>query len=337
MTRVIEALVKKREAYDMYGQLGSNEFLVEYRGCRSTLKRVIRRVKSGHKMALQISCRSIGYMYTITMNSERSVLENRNSFSNKTNSAIATRQPPRILVVDVTPPYWSEVRINLCEALENFFALACSLGGPPRLPLFSLYVAHTQQECLLPFVQMKGNFSRLHSCVAELRSMPNEGCIREKSSSLKHAVEDSLLQFKQYMRHVTVGGSLNSCSVEITVLTSQPGKHVVKQLESGLSETDLVSLRRLQVLHISRCNPVELMDMVWNTESAISSEENNLDECSILGTDIDLQTVENDTISLDSFFKSWLHNHGTDKEHLHLLLPAVRLSSSSGRSNQCYE
>ncbi|XP_060689173.1 meiosis 1 arrest protein [Hemiscyllium ocellatum] len=266
------------------------------------------------------------------MNSERSISENRSSFTDKTNSAITARQPPRILVVDVTLPFWSEVCTNLCEALENFFALVCSLGGPPRLPLFSLYVAHNQQECLLPFVQIKGNFSRLHSCVAELRSMPKQGCIRENTGSLKHAVEDGLLQFKQYMRHVTVGGSLNSCSVEITVLTSQPGKHVVKQLESGLSETDLVSLRRLQVLHISRCNPVELMDMAWNTESALSSKENNLDECSILGTDIDLQTVENDAISLDSFFKSWLHNHGTDKEHLHLLFPAVRLPSSTGRT-----
>ncbi|XP_078055918.1 meiosis 1 arrest protein [Mustelus asterias] len=258
--------------------------------------------------------------------------ENRNSFSNKTNSTIATRQPPRILVVDVTPPFWSVICTNLCEALENFFALACSLGGPPRLPLFSLYVVHNQQECLLPFVQVKGNFARLHSCVAELKSMPKEGCIREKPGSLKHAVEDGLLQFKQYMRHVTVGGSLNSCSVEITVLTSQPGKQVVKQLESGLSETDLVSVRRLQVLHISRCNPVDLMDMTWNTQSDLPSEENNFDECSILGTDIDLQTVENDTISLDSFFKSWLHNHGTDKEHLHLLLPAVHLPSSTGRT-----
>ncbi|XP_067833762.1 meiosis 1 arrest protein [Heptranchias perlo] len=258
--------------------------------------------------------------------------ENRNSFCNKANTAIATRQPPRILVVDVTPPFWSDICTNLCEALENFFALACSLGGTSRLPLFSLYVVHNQQECLLPFVQVKGNFPRLHSCVAELRSMPKEGCTHDKPGSLKHAVEDGLLQFKQYMRHVTVGGSLNSCSVEITVLTSQPGKHVVKQLESGLSETDLVSVRRLQVLHISRCNPMELMDMAWNTPSALSSEENNSDECSILGTDIDLQTVENDTISLDSFFKSWLHNHGTDKEHLHLLLPAARLPSSAGRT-----
>uniref|UniRef100_A0A4W3IED1 Meiosis 1 associated protein n=1 Tax=Callorhinchus milii TaxID=7868 RepID=A0A4W3IED1_CALMI len=245
-------------------------------------------------------------------------------------ASTGTRQPPRILVVDVTPPFWSDICTCICEALENFFALACSLGGPPRLPLLSLYVVHNQQECLLPFVQVKGNFPRLHSCVTELRSMPKEGCLRQKPDSLKHAVEDGLLQFKQYMRHLTVGGSLNNCSVEITVLTSQPGKRVVKELESGLNETDMVSLRRLQVLQISKCNPMELMDMESST--ALSSEDNNPEECSILGTDIDLQKIENDTISLESFFKGWLHNHGTDREHLHLLLPAGRLSNSTQKT-----
>ncbi|XP_051889180.1 meiosis 1 arrest protein [Pristis pectinata] len=261
----------------------------------------------------------------IPMNSERLISENRNSFNNKANSATMTRQPSRVLVVDVTPPFWSDICSNLCEVLENFFALACSLGGLCRLPLFSLYVVHNQQECLLPFLQVKGNFPKLQSCISELRSMPKEGCLREKPGSLKHAVEDGLLQFKQYMRHVTIGGSLNSCSVEITVLTTQPGKQVVKQLESGLSETDLVSVRRLQVLQVSSSNAMELMDMPCSTQSILSGEVNNSDECSILGTDIDLQIIGNDTVSLDSFFKSWLHNHETDKEHLHLLLADMRL------------
>ncbi|XP_069779568.1 meiosis 1 arrest protein isoform X2 [Narcine bancroftii] len=252
----------------------------------------------------------------------RLISENRNNLNDKANSAFVTRQPSRILVVDVTPPFWSDICSNLCEALENFFALICSLEGLCHLPLFSLYVVHNQQECLLPFVQVKGNFPRFHTCISELRSMPKEGCLHEKQGSLKHAVEDGLLQFKQYMRHVTIRGSLKSCSVEITVFTSHPGKQVVKQLESGLGEIDLVTVRRLQVLHISRSNTMELMDMPSNTQSVLFGEENNSDDCSILGTDIDLQTVGNDAVSLDSFFKSWLHNHETDKEHLHLLFPS---------------
>lgn len=63
-----------------------------------------------------------------------------------------SRQPPRILVVDIHPPHWDHTCHKLCEALENVFCLACSLTGPPRIPSFSLYVVQNQQECLLPFV-----------------------------------------------------------------------------------------------------------------------------------------------------------------------------------------
>ena len=31
--------------------------------------------------------------------------------------------------------------------------------------------------------------------------------------------------------------------------------------------------------------------------------------------------VDNDTLSLQSVFRSWLHDCGTDQEHLHLILP----------------
>lgn len=39
---------------------------------------------------------------------------------------------------------------------------------------------------------------------------------------------------------------------QITVLTSQPGKDVVKQLEEGLKDTDLGRVRRLQVVEITK-------------------------------------------------------------------------------------
>lgn len=63
-----------------------------------------------------------------------------------------SNQPPRVLIVDTSPPWWSETRSVLCEALENFFTLASSLEGPSRVPLLSLYAVNLQQECLLPFV-----------------------------------------------------------------------------------------------------------------------------------------------------------------------------------------
>lgn len=96
------------------------------------------------------ACSPVTVFQPLTMNSG-----NKASYNNKTYASVFARQPPRILIVDVTPPLWLDTCTNLCEALENFFSLACSLAGPCRVPLLSLYVVHNQQECLLPFVVSK--------------------------------------------------------------------------------------------------------------------------------------------------------------------------------------
>ncbi|XP_010184296.1 PREDICTED: meiosis 1 arrest protein-like, partial [Mesitornis unicolor] len=49
----------------------------------------------------------------------------------------------------------------------------------------------------------------------------------------------------------------------------------------------------------------------------------------ILGTDIDVQTVEDNVLSLEMVFKSWLHDHSTEREHLHLLLPSGGLGPAA--------
>lgn len=61
-------------------------------------------------------------------------------------------RPPRILIVHITLPSWADICSNLCEALQNFFSLACNLMGPSRMSLFSLYLVQNQHECILPFV-----------------------------------------------------------------------------------------------------------------------------------------------------------------------------------------
>uniref|UniRef100_A0A3B4GUP3 Meiosis 1 associated protein n=1 Tax=Pundamilia nyererei TaxID=303518 RepID=A0A3B4GUP3_9CICH len=150
------------------------------------------------------------------------------------------------LQLPALPPRWSETRTVLCDALDNFLSLASSLDGPCRIPLLSLYAVSRQRECLLPLVQVRGNFARLHSCVEELRSIPSEGCIRGAAAGadlLRQAVLDSLQQFKQYIRHTSAGS-------QVTLVTSQPGRSIVHQLEMGLKDADLVSLKRLLVVQI---------------------------------------------------------------------------------------
>uniref|UniRef100_A0A3P9MWU5 Meiosis 1 associated protein n=1 Tax=Poecilia reticulata TaxID=8081 RepID=A0A3P9MWU5_POERE len=226
------------------------------------------------------------------------------------------RQAARVLIVEALPPGWSDTCSVLCDALDNFLSLACSLDGPCRIPLLSLYAISRQPECLLPFVQVRGNLARLHSCVEELRSVPGESCIKSAAKGgdlLRQAVLDSMQQFKQYIRHTSTGNQASS-NASVTVVTSQPGRSLIHHLESGLKEADLVPLRRLLVVQIVGTND-------WSLDSH-SPEATMTEDSLMLGTEVDLQQVENSVFAMETVFKAWLQEQGGDREHLHLLLPS---------------
>ncbi|NXU49600.1 M1AP protein, partial [Turnix velox] len=248
------------------------------------------------------------------MNSRKLLSETRRTFPA---TKLHCQQPLRVLIVDVTSPSWTNTCSVVSEALENTLCLASGLAGPCRIPLLSLYVVQNQQECLLPFTQVRENFARIQACISELRSLPREGCFPQGGNGVVQAVQDGLQQFKQYSRHTAAGGSANS-SVEITILTSQSSREMVNQLEKKLKDIDLVSLRRIQVIEVLKRDFLEPEDV----EQCMSVEEPSSSDIAILGMDIDVQTVEDNVISLEMLFKTWLHDYSTEREHLHLLLPS---------------
>ncbi|XP_046873419.1 meiosis 1 arrest protein [Hypomesus transpacificus] len=226
-----------------------------------------------------------------------------------------SRQPPRVLVVEVAPPWWSETGGTLCDALDNVLTLASSVDGPCRLPLLCTYALTCQLECLLPFVQVRGNLARLRSCVEELRSLPGEGSVsRPRDELLVRAVLDSMQQYKQYTRHAGNHSSYHS-SVEVTVVTSRPGRGVMRQLEAGLQGADLVSLRRILLVELRAVG----RDAAESTNETPSPEET--EDRLVLSTEIDLQPVDNSVVALETVLKAWLQEQGSEREHLHLLLP----------------
>ncbi|XP_071609103.1 meiosis 1 arrest protein isoform X2 [Heliangelus exortis] len=205
------------------------------------------------------------------MNSRRLLSETRRTFLA---TKVQRQQPSQILIVDVTSPSWTDTCSVLSEALENILCLACSLTGPCRVPLLSLYVVQNQQECLLPFTQVRENFGRIQACISELRSLPREGCFPKAGNGVIQAVQDGLQQFKQYCRHIAAGGSTNT-SVEITILTCQSSKEIVKQLEKKLKDVDLVNLRRIQVTEVLKRDFLEPEDV----EQCMPAEEPTNNVC----------------------------------------------------------
>lgn len=54
-------------------------------------------------------------------------------------------------------------------------------------------------------------------------------------------------------------------------------------------------------------------------------------ECLMLGTEVDLQQVENCVFAMEMVLKAWLQEQGGDREHLHLLLPSPTDSPIPGQ------
>lgn len=51
----------------------------------------------------------------------------------------------------------------------------------------------------------------------------------------------------------------------------------------------------------------------------------------MLGTEVDLQQVENSVFAMETILKMWLQEQGGDKEHLHLLLPGTTDNPAPGQ------
>ncbi len=51
-----------------------------------------------------------------------------------------------MVLVDLSPPFDTDVCHNLHQALQHFMALSCSLAGPCRMPFFGLFALGNYPE-----------------------------------------------------------------------------------------------------------------------------------------------------------------------------------------------
>uniref|UniRef100_A0AAJ7XDW3 Meiosis 1 arrest protein n=1 Tax=Petromyzon marinus TaxID=7757 RepID=A0AAJ7XDW3_PETMA len=131
-----------------------------------------------------------------------------------------SRQPCRCIIVDCTPPFGTDSCELLCHSLDGLFSVACHLGGPCRIPLFSLYIVHGTFECLLPFVvsdlviQVKGGHARMQECLRELRSLARVAPVDHRVDGLQGALQDALANFRHQLLQLRQSGGLKRCMLE---------------------------------------------------------------------------------------------------------------------------
>ncbi|XP_022106402.1 meiosis 1 arrest protein-like [Acanthaster planci] len=246
--------------------------------------------------------------------------------------AVFARQPARILLVDFSLPFNAGICHLVHKSLEELFAVVCSMPGIPRIPYFGLFALGTHAENLFPLQHIKGNFQRLYNALQELKSFTSDSFMTMESSvNLGQAMREATVQFRrqaQTLRQMTGF----SAQLEVTLLTCHQGPSISKQINEILPEMDLTSLRRIQVVTVLAgpsglifmdpstmsididSSPTIKIEMTGSPTSSQSSDP------LALGA-VETVTLEQDEISFQEFFRSWLHDCGTDREHLHLQLP----------------
>ncbi|CAG2209606.1 unnamed protein product [Mytilus edulis] len=238
------------------------------------------------------------------------------------------KQPARMLLVDTSYPLltFRELVNDLCQTLENVFSVATNIGGPSRMPFFSLMSLGSYPELHLPLSHVKNNYSRIQTSITDLydgiqdkgqSQIEGRGCIVQ-------GIQEACAHFHRQMKTMVpqTGGLCNQ--LEIILMTCQQGQKVQKQIDEAIMLMNLENVKRIQVVvfNVGIDHPMcEESDIVGSQNSLLSNISNN---SSLSGGLVEVVNLDPDALSLQNFFNTWLLDSSTDSEHLHIILPALQ-------------
>ncbi|XP_014670118.1 PREDICTED: meiosis 1 arrest protein-like [Priapulus caudatus] len=242
-----------------------------------------------------------------------------------------------IVLVDFGIDLDADTCYNIQQALEHLFSIVCTLPGPCRVPFFGLLATtDSYPEVVFPLQHIKGasSFTRLHAALVELCNMQHGEWLRLGAAGdasrgtdvLLQSLHEAISQFKRQSQNLLqTAGSWSQ--LEITVFTSKQGLSLVKPLEKFIKDLNLDNLKKMQVVSLlsDRDDTRLLSTEAAGIESCSQTSEvsdSSGDSGATAGT-LELLQVESDLLSLENFFKMWLMDSGTDREHLHITLPEV--------------
>ncbi|XP_074649184.1 meiosis 1 arrest protein-like [Tubulanus polymorphus] len=243
-----------------------------------------------------------------------------------THRVVFARQPARIFMVDLNHPFDMDMCHCLNQALDCFMNLVSRLVGPSRVPFFGLCALTDKCQVLFPLQCTKGNVNSLRMALGELQAICNSyhgGRLTGNKDFktdiyLRDALQTATAQYKQQSQSL-IQSSGYWCQLEVFLVTCQDGMKIARQIENAIHTENLDDLKKVQIILLS--NPEHFG---FNLQlSGLSNSQSS--DCSITTSSVDsivdVTRVNADPLSFDQFFKSWMRDGGTEKEHLHIIMP----------------
>ena len=230
-----------------------------------------------------------------------------------------SRQPAHCIIIDLTSRFNSESIREVAAGISNFFSIVCNLrSGSRRVPHFGMLVMTPYTEVLLPFVKItKSSYSRIEIALFDINKLLSDGTIRSQSvldsKSLEHCIRDTISQFQKIKQNID-----SATKLELTIIMCRSRSSMKLAIAEALFKVSLTD--------ISHVNGISLgINRDENLERADSSPCMNAkmedpaigDELDLNGI-LDISRIDCDSLSMETFMKTWLRDQSIDREHLHI-------------------
>ncbi|KAL5007839.1 hypothetical protein ScPMuIL_016645 [Solemya velum] len=234
------------------------------------------------------------------------------------------RQPARTIILDTSSPFIPQIGEDICDVLENLFALACNINGPSRIPFFSIIALNGYPELFLPLSFVKNNFERIQKSISDLRGICNGNLQNNKDrrGDIVLGIMEACSQYRRQLHTMLQSGGM-CYQLEVIVITCQKSQVVQKQIEESSVTLDLENLKKIQVISLTSLD----FDVDGVTCGSQVSPDSIGSNSSATNGLVETINLEADALILQNFFNIWLLDSGTDTEHMHIILPPSTLGS----------
>ncbi|KAG1671846.1 Meiosis 1 arrest protein [Nymphon striatum] len=243
--------------------------------------------------------------------------------SNNSSREVFTKQPTHYILIDFSTNPSSIMLEDLQKSLQFLFTTITVMKGSNRIPGIGIGLIDAFSfESIIAIDETKGSYARLMEALINLRKFIEDKMTKKQSNKKANfetafiiAMHEATTQFLQFNnKMMSKSPTYNKdLQLQLTILTFSTEDKSRQCITQALAELDMGKLKKVQIVSV---------------KEAISPDNSICSESSQQSKEFDdiVETVEinGDGYKLDSFFRAWLQNATTDKEHLHLILPSLQ-------------
>ncbi|GFS96486.1 meiosis 1 arrest protein [Nephila pilipes] len=240
------------------------------------------------------------------------------------------RQPAYYLFLDLTSPLSIHDLNTICQVLQDLTALSVSLKGTQRFSELGIYALSSRMKCIFPIQSVKNNYGKFQFSIECMQNTTALFTGKEtfQTDQLSESLQDAIQQYETYYQGA-IQHKEEWPQLQIMFFSAQPAQKIVKSVEESLSSIELAYIRQVNVVILRG----RIFTSSFNSSDSKSHTQLQSSQCifdneekeNIIKSVLHVIEIETNSYQLESIFKCWLHDCGTDSVHLRIIVDKVVL------------